>query len=253
MLENETLIKNIIRSLLPALDKTSLVLLTAGSADYKAYQQTIDELMLTEAKIAVTPAFYSFIPPATMEWIKPRMITEGETLYRELEQVNLIIIPVLTRNTLAKCAMGIQDNLVSSAIARGFMTGIPILAVKENCSPESLHTREKGMNRNHAYNQMLLAYEEKWKEFGAVLVGPEEFNASLKGMLYPELMPLADIHIKDKADTESGISFTDAKVITMGDVQVLCPGQKIRVSSGVVITPLAKEVMEEKQVIVEQI
>lgn len=245
MMEKEEIIRNILKSLLPMMDKKALVLLTGGTADYQEYQKMVDELLLTEAKIAVTPAFKSLASSAVKDRLDSRFILDGETLYREINEINIIIIPVLTRNTLAKGAMGIQDNLVSMAIAAGFMKKIPILAVTENCSPNSGHTRETGMNLNESYNRMMTGYEERWKEFGAILIGREEFSSRLKKMLYPEIPIYSESHLPEQSSSE--VFF----VLTMKDVQGFRPGQRIQVSSRSVITPLAREALNEKNIIVE--
>jgi len=245
MMEKEEIIRNILKSLLPMMDKKALVLLTGGTADYQEYQKMVDELLLTEARIAVTPAFQSLASDEIRERLSSRYIMNGETLYREINEINIIIIPVLTRNTLAKGAMGIQDNLVSMAIAAGFMKKIPILAVTENCSPGSRHTREKGMNLNEPYNRMMIEYEERWKEFGGILIGREEFSSRLKKMLYPEIPIYSESHSPEQSSSEV------FQVLTMKDVQGLRPGQRIRVSSRSVITPSAREALNEKNIIVE--
>ena len=245
MMEKEEIIRNILKSLLPMMDKKALVLLTGGTADYQEYQKMVDELLLTEAKIAVTEAFKSLASSAINDRLDSRFILDGETLYGEMNEINIIIIPVLTRNTLAKGAMGIQDNLVSMAIAAGFMKKIPILAVTENCSPNSGHTRETGMNLNESYNRMITGYEERWKEFGAILIGREEFSSRLKKMLYPEIPIYSESHLPDQSSSE--VFF----VLTMKDAQGFRPGQRIKVSSQSVITPLAREALDEKNIIVE--
>lgn len=245
MMDKEEVIRNILKSLLPMMDKKALILLTGGTADYQEYQKMVDELLLTEARIAVTPAFQSLVSDEIRERLSSRYIMNGETLYREINEIDIIIIPVLTRNTLAKGAMGIQDNLVSMAIAAGFMKKIPILAVTENCSPSSGHTREKGMNLNEPYNRMMIEYEERWKEFGAILIGREEFSSRLKKMLYPEIPIYSESHSPEQSSSEV------FQVLTMKDVQGLRPGQRIRVSSRSVITPSAREALNEKNIIVE--
>lgn len=245
MMEKEEIIRNILKSLLPMMDKKALVLLTGGTADYQEYQKMVDELLLTEAKIAVTEAFKSLASSEVKDRLDSRFILAGETLYREMNEINIIIIPVLTRNTLAKGAMGIQDNLVSMAIAAGFMMKIPILAVTENCSPNSGHTRETGMNLNESYNQMMTGYEERWKEFGAILIGREEFSSRLKKMLYPEIPIYLESHLPEQSPSEV------FQVLTRKDAQGFRPGQRIKVSSRSVITPLAREALNEKNIIVE--
>lgn len=245
MMDKEEIIRNILKSLLPMMDKKALVLLTGGTADYQEYQKMVDELLLTEARIAVTPAFQSLVSDEIRERLSSRYIMNGETLYREINEINIIIIPVLTRNTLAKGAMGIQDNLVSMAIAAGFMKKIPILAVTENCSPDSGHTREKGMNLNESYNRLMVGYEEQWKEFGAILIGREEFSSRLKKMLYPEIPIYSERLSPEQSSSEV------FQVLTMKEVQGFRQGQRIRVSSRSVITPLAREALNEKNIIVE--
>ena len=246
-MEKEETIRNIIKSLLPMLDKKALVLLTGGIADYLEYQKTIDDLLLTEARIVVTPAFQILASDQVRNRLSARFIMHGETLYQEMNEINLIIIPVLTRNTLAKGALGIQDTLVSMAIAAGFMKGIPILAVTENCNPESEYVREKQMNLNPSYNRMLLEYEDRWKEFGATLIGQKEFSIHLKKMLYPEVSLNPGTHFTEQTSSEV------FQVITMKEVQGFKQGQRVRVSPRSIITPLAKEALDEKNIVVDMI
>ena len=246
-MEKEEIIKNIMKSLLPMLDKKALVLLTGGIADYLEYQKTIDDLLLSEARIVATSAFQSMASDHIRDRLSPRFLTRGETLYQEMNEINIIIIPVLTRNTLAKGALGIQDTLVSMAIAAGFMKKIPILAVTENCNPESEYVIEKQMNLNASYNRMLFEYEERWKEFGATLIGQKEFSSHLKKMLYPEISMSPEAHFPGQASSEV------LQVITMKEVQGFKQGQRVRVSRRSIITPLAREALDAKNIMVDMI
>ena len=258
--EQATLVTNIIRSLMPVLDKKALVLFTGGTGDYAAYRSAMDELMLTPAKMAVTSSFDTLVSEADLEWIRPRLIRDVTELYEEMRQTDLIVIPVLTRNTLAKGAVGIQDNLVSIAIAKGFMTGIPILAVTENCDPESAHTKEKQMDQNPAYNRMIQGYEKKWTAFGATLIEAEEFSTKFRDALYPELKEFRKTVLQKRKPGDEKEAASDEKnicsdwcgrVLTLGDVQKLSQGQRLKISEKTVITPSAKEALDEKKIAIE--
>lgn len=250
MNKNETVIKRVIQSLLPILNKNVLVLFTGGTADAPGYQQMIDDLLLTEARIAVTTAFQKIVSRGNTEWMEHRIVKDEFELYQTLDNTDLIVIPVLTRNTLAKGAMGIQDNLVTMAIAKGFMMGIPVMAVKENCDPNSKHSIEKKINKNLLYNQMLLEYEEKWRKFGAALINPEEFVPSLKQILYSEIQTYVQ-QAAEEAVAPMKANFQAAKIITAGEARLMTNGQNIRISARTVVTPLAQEIMDEKKVVVK--
>lgn len=177
----------IMEQLWPLLDRRALVIFTGGAADHEALLATVDNLLLTEARIVASPAFLHLAPESFIKRIEGRMLKDGRELLAFMAGAHLAAVPVLTRNTMIKAALGLADSLVTNAIAGALMRNVPLVGVTENYHPHSAHSLEAGYGLNPAYSGLLLEHERRLKSLGAILVGAGEFSETVKNVLYPRL------------------------------------------------------------------
>lgn len=250
-MENNTIKEDVLRqmivSLLPLLSKNTLVLFTGGAADAAGLLHTVDSLLATEARIAVSPAFSRIAPKAFLEEIRARRFFDEGELHQFLRSATLTVVPVLTRNTLVKAALGIQDTIVTNAIAATLMSGRPLIGVKENFHPYSAHTREKGYDANPAYNALLLDYEQRLRHLGATLVDGFEFLDTMKHTLYPGVFGVPSV--KSPPNPAVRRRFGAGSVVTCSDLAGLPDGATVEIVANAVITPLAQEQFRQGRLI----
>lgn len=243
---SQDILRHILQSLMPILDKRVLVLFTGGSADSGSLLDAMESLLASRAKIAVSPAFARLAPEPFLQRIEDRLVQNEEEMRLFLTDAHLTVVPVLTRNTLVKSALGIQDTVVTNAIAVTLMRGIPLIAINENYHPHSSHSKGKGYSANPGYNAMLLEYERILASLGATLVEGAEFASSVKGALYPGIFTSPP----KAASVAESWKFSGGKVVTRADIPALPQGTTVVLPAMSVITPLAMEQIERQKLIV---
>lgn len=241
----DNLLRQILDSLLPVLDKRVLVLFTGGLADAPGLLAQVDALVATEARIAVSPAFLALAPAGFLERMGQRRISDEAELRRFLTAAHLTVVPILTRNTLVKASLGIQDSLVTNAMAATLMAGLPLIGIRRNYHPDVPENKEKGYSANPAYNALLLEHERRLAALGATLLDEAEFAVSVKRALYPGLFGGGLNKGPDPARPlprerePSGRRVFSGAVLARDDVAVLPEGTILTVAARAVITPLA--------------
>jgi hypothetical protein len=235
------ILRRILECLLPVLDKRVLVAFTGGSADAAGLTDTVDSLLATRARIVVSPAFARLAPASFLQRVDDRLVRDESEMRGFIAAAHLAVVPVMTRNTLVKAALGIQDSLVTNAIAATLMRGLPLIAINEQYHPQSAHSLEKGYSANPAYNAMLVDYERRLAALGATVVAGSEFADSVKKALYPALFAPQEAR---EAAGPAFWRFSGGTVLTQADIPSLPEGATIELPSPVAVTPLAAERIE---------
>ncbi|MDR3321610.1 MAG: flavoprotein [Synergistaceae bacterium] len=253
----EDLMEQIMNCLLPLLSKRATVFFTGGKADPAGLLKIVDGLLSAEAGIVASENFLGMAPQEFKTAIDGRLLRNYGAMQKQIAESSLVVVPILTRNTLAKVAAGIEDNLVTCGLAAALMRGIPAIAVRENCDPLGGHFRDIGLDKNPAYNDMLLGHMRKLASFGVKLVETEEFSPALEGALYGGAFasvsasaPAPEKPLVTGAPTSvptSVIKLTDS-FITCEDLMSIPAGAGAQVSKAAVLTPLALEFIESRKI-----
>lgn len=141
-----------------------------------------------------------------------------------LSQVNMIVLPLLTKNTVAKLVVGIRDNAVTNLISKALLTDKKIIAVSDCCLVKS----------DKAYAKLINSNVEELKKYGVVFTKSEE---------------LAD-YILNKKDLEIN-SLREKNIITATDLKDL-NDRKIIISKNTVVTTLAQDRAKENNIVFEK-
>ena len=141
-----------------------------------------------------------------------------------LSQVNMIVLPLLTKNTVAKLVVGIRDNAVTNLISKALLTDKKIIAVSDCCLVKS----------DKAYAKLINSNVEELKKYGVVFTKSEE---------------LAD-YILNKKDLEIN-SLREKNIITARDLKDL-NDRKIIISKNTVVTTLAQDRAKENNIVFEK-
>ena len=141
-----------------------------------------------------------------------------------LSKNNIILLPLLTKNTVAKLVVGIRDNAVTNLVSKALLLGKEIIATYDSCTVSSEISYAKLINSN----------VEKLKNYGLIFVQAKE---------------LSD-YILNKKDCEIN-SLREKNVITTNDLKDLYD-KKIVVSKNTVVTTLAMERAKENKIVFEE-
>ena len=141
-----------------------------------------------------------------------------------LSKNDIILLPLLTKNTVAKLVVGIRDNAVTNLVSRALLLEKRVIAAYDSCI----------VNNEVPYAKLINSNVEKLKDYGLIFVQAKE---------------LAD-YMLNKKDLEIN-SLREKNVITAKDLKDLYD-KKIIISKNTVVTTLAKERAKENQIVFEE-
>ena len=141
-----------------------------------------------------------------------------------LSKNNIILLPLLTKNTVAKLVVGIRDNAVTNLVSKALLLEKRVIAAYDSCI----------VNNKVPYAKLINSNVEKLKDYGLIFVQAKE---------------LAD-YMLNKKDLEIN-SLREKNVITAKDLKDLYD-KKIIISKNTVVTTLAKERAKENNIVFEE-
>ena len=141
-----------------------------------------------------------------------------------LSKNDIILLPLLTKNTVAKLVVGIRDNAVTNLVSKALLLEKRVIAAYDSCI----------VNNKVPYAKLINSNVEKLKDYGLIFVQAKE---------------LAD-YMLNKKDLEIN-SLREKNVITAKDLKDLYD-KKIIISKNTVVTTLAKERAKENQIVFEE-
>ncbi len=141
-----------------------------------------------------------------------------------LSKNDIILLPLLTKNTVAKLVVGIRDNAVTNLVSKALLLEKRVIAAYDSCI----------VNNEVPYAKLINSNVEKLKDYGLIFVQAKE---------------LAD-YMLNKKDLEIN-SLREKNVITAKDLKDLYD-KKIIISKNTVVTTLAKERAKENNIVFEE-
>ena len=141
-----------------------------------------------------------------------------------LSKNDIILLPLLTKNTVAKLVVGIRDNAVTNLVSKALLLEKRVIAAYDSCI----------VNNEVPYAKLINSNVEKLKDYGLIFVQARE---------------LAD-YMLNKKDLEIN-SLREKNVIVAKDLKDLYD-KKIIISKNTVVTTLAKERAKENQIVFEE-
>ena len=141
-----------------------------------------------------------------------------------LSRNNIILLPLLTKNTVAKLVVGIRDNAITNLVSKALLLEKRVIAAYDSCI----------VNNKVPYAKLINSNVEKLKNYGIVFVQAKE---------------LAD-YMLNKKDLEIN-SLREKNVLAAQDLKDLY-NKKIIISKNTVVTTLAKERAKENDIVFEE-
>lgn len=248
-MEINELIKEITAEILKRLDKKVLLFISGGAVNIKETFSVLNEYKLIKYFAVISNSAKEVIPEVYTKDLNLEVLSEKRCIVNAIKDSDLILIPVLTRNTLAKTALGIRDNYFTTGISEALMRNKKIIAVKDSCDPECGVLKSMGVTANKEYNKMLTGYLKALECFGVTLIN----SAQLKDVMDNELNlssqknNILDENVKKCEIKEQSCTEELNGVITMGELLPLKDKKEIIISKDALITPLAKDYIESEK------
>ncbi|WP_368488556.1 flavoprotein [Clostridium sp. BJN0013] len=162
----QDLLRPIVTQIVNMLNKRALLFISGGEVNLKEIFESLSSMGIIKYDIVMTENAKNIIPEVYISSLKGKVIESKEELTNATKADDLVVIPVMTRNTLSKCAVGIQDNLVTTGIAEALMMGKEIIAVTDSFDPENPTNVSLGLSKNKAYNKFILNYKDSLSSLG---------------------------------------------------------------------------------------
>lgn len=236
----EELIKSIAIEVLSKLKRKVLLFITGGSVNIKEVFMVLKENSMIQYSIVMSDAALKVIPKEYIESIDGKLINEKSEMTKEINKADLIVIPILTRNTLSKISNGISDNLVTLGISEAIMMNKKIIAVKDSFDPNNSVNIYLGYARNKAYNEMLLNYLKVLEDMGIEFINAEELKNKINDFF--------NFNIEIKKNNKvvkkifSGVLTLEDILSNNGKLEELC------IQKGTIISPLALDYVNNNKI-----
>lgn len=155
----------IIEGILNYRERQVLVVITGGDCYQKEIFSVLQKFQEVRYQYIMTPAAEAISTLGLWKQIGD-CIENFEQMQSAVHSADCIVIPALTRNSLAKSACGIADNLALNAIQLALMSGKPVIASESCWNPEGEKSKLKKISQNHNYNDLLFSYRSRLCSFG---------------------------------------------------------------------------------------
>jgi hypothetical protein len=157
--------------------------------------------------------------------LMPRQIcleSEGVSVLEIMDTMDALIIPNLTQNTLAKTAMGIQDELTSTLMWQTLVMKKPLVA-----NTDSVFKGWFDIDNNKRMKKVMEDHVKALGGFGAVLVSGHDYMSVLSGR-----MP---------GRSKDAGSLSGKVLLTENDIKALTDVKELMISKGQILTPLGRD------------
>lgn len=254
----EDSLRYIVAQLINMMGKKVLLFISGGAVNIKDIFETLASMKMLQYDIVITDAAKKVIPEEYITNLNNKLLNCKAELTKAVRDADLILIPAMTRNTLAKCATGIEDNLVTTGIAEALMMNKQIIAVKDSFDPENYNNISLGYNKNPVYNKFILGYKDVLTDFGIQFIDSENLKSTMKDKFLINTNILSVD--KTKEDEHQGINELNLEskninkevlsgVLTTEDIIVASNNSKeIYVKKGIIITPLARDYIDNNKI-----
>lgn len=270
----EDLLRPIIAQIINMMNKRVLLFISGGAVNLKNIFETLASMKMLQYDIVMTEAAKKVIPEEYIANLNGRLIDCKVELTKAVREDDIILVPLMTRNTLAKCATGIQDNLVTTGIAEALMMNKEVIAVKDSFDPQNPKNISLGFSKNPAYNKFVLGYQDTLTNFGVKFIEANNLKRTVNDKFNISNNAIETISLIDKnvMKEESGIKELKLEsknvdtiinkapisekilsgVLTTEDIIMAVNSSKeICVKEGALITPLAKDYIYNKKISVK--
>lgn len=270
----EDLLKPIIAQIINMMNKRVLLFISGGEVNLKNVFETLASMKMLKYDIVMTEASKKVIPEEYIANLNGRLIDCKVELTKAVRKDDIILVPIMTRNTLAKCATGIQDNLVTTGIAEALMMNKEVIAVKDSFDPQNPKNISLGLSKNPAYNKFVLGYQDTLTNFGVRFIDSDDLKRtindkfSINSELIKSISSIDKTPIKEQsANKELNKEIKNANgvvnkapinekilsgVLTTEDIIIAANSSKeICVKEGALITPLAKDYIYNNKISVK--
>lgn len=244
----EDLLRPIIAQIINMMNKRVLLFISGGTVNLKNVFEMLASMKMLKYDIVMTVASEKVIPEEYIANLNGKLINCKLELTKAIRENDIILVPMMTRNTLAKCATGFQDNLVTTGIAEALMMNREVIVVKDSFDPQNPKNISLGFSKNQAYNRFVMGYQDTLTSFGVKFIDADNLKSTImEKTVVKEQKVTTELKLESKNANPvmnkapisekilSGVLTTEDIIVAVNSAKEIC------VKEGALITPLAKD------------
>jgi len=261
---SEELIRKIIKKVIAALETDKKIKITAVFTGGKIkFEEALSQLKRIDNNYNIA---WNFIFSESAKEIHnhnkircefEQQINQKPIQFNAVNENDLLLIPVLTRNTAAKLSAHFLDTCLLDYIFRSLMASVPVVAAYDAADLTGEGWKKLGFNNySDAIKLENQRHLEKIQSYGIQLTAAdnlaEKSFSILNGHNKKIINGSSSKNIISSLDKSNNNSIhLDSKVITYKDINPLANNiNRIYLNSNSIITPYAREVAERKGMII---
>lgn len=250
----EELIKAITIQVLGMFNKKVLLFISGGVVNVEEEFSTLKEFNNLKYSVVLSSSARDVIPNQYIEELNADIIEDKKLMSKNIDEVEFILIPVMTRNMLVKTAVGIRDTFITTGISDAIMKNKKIIVVKDSFDPDNLVNISLGYSQNAVYNEMLKNHMKTLESFGVSFINACELKNTINELLciedkkFDQIDTIENVITKGNGVTKETNQTTLKGVITKTDLLPLGGCKSIKIAKGAVITPLAKDYIDSEKI-----
>jgi len=231
----ELIVERVLKKLMKP-EHQALVIFTGGAL---GYGEALTELRKLQhkgwnLKVALSrSAEYVFTEESIKKELsldKVYLESTNKSLHELYLDTSTLILPTLTMNTAAKIALGIQDTLTTNITSKFIRDGMPVIASKNACQPESSFGTSGTKDRTPpGYMELFENHFTSLEEYGISLVNADELQQAVL---------TSSKNSNEITDTQQ--SNISKNIVTSADIME-AKNQTLYIPPEAIITALAEE------------
>lgn len=250
----EELIKAITIQVLGMVNKKVLIFISGGVVNIEEEFKSLKEFDNLQYSVVLSDSAKEVIPREFIEGLNATLIEDKKLMTKIINEVDFILVPVMTRNILAKTALGIRDTFITTGISESLMKNKKIVVVKDSFDPDNPVNISLGYSQNISYNEMIKNHIKTIEGFGVTFINASELKKAIDELIRIEYKVPAQIATNIKV-INKGEHITKEMdevilkgIITKIDLLPLGGCKNIKIARNAVITPLAKDYIDSKNI-----
>ncbi|MBU3178780.1 flavoprotein [Clostridium estertheticum] len=250
----EELIKAITIQVLSMVNKKVLIFISGGVVNIEEEFDVLNGFNNLKYSLVLSDSAKEVIPKQFIEDLNADLIIDKKLLSKKINEVDFVLIPVMTRNILAKTALGIRDTFITTGISDSIMKNKKIIVVKDSFDPDNPVNISLGYSQNISYNEMIKNHIKTIEGFGVTFINASELKKAIDELIriedkVPEqIASIKKVINKTQHITKEMDGITLKGIITKTDLLPLGGCRNINVEKGAVITPLAKDYIDSENI-----
>ncbi|MBW9153997.1 flavoprotein [Clostridium estertheticum] len=250
----EELIKAITIQVLSMVNKKVLIFISGGVVNIEDEFDVLKGFNNLKYSVILSDTAKEVIPKQFIEGLNAMLIEDKKLMAKIINESDFILIPVMTRNILAKTAFGIRDTFITTGISDAIMKNKKIIVVKDSFDPDNPVNVSLGYSQNISYNEMIKNHIKTIEGFGVTFINANELKKAIDELIRIEDKVSAQIAThkkvirKEEHITKEMDEIILEGVITKTDLLPLGGCRNIKIAKKAVITSLAKDYIDSENI-----